>query len=167
MSKNLLRLIRYGLCGKYVFHGSPKLIDGLLLPNKTSRGSDGVVMYEGTSLHATPLLYVALNYLTIATQTCASGVCLFHATNTIDILCMDSKQTTSAALQMLFARGGYVYVLASERFSTTKGLGMLEVISRKAVQPVHRVRLSKNDAITLLRMLGTRIQMLPQDAGKV
>ena len=155
---NLLRLIRYGKCGKYVFHGSPRLIDGLLLPHKTTRtNTDGMVIYEGTSLHVTPWLYVALNYMTTATQTCNTSVNLLQAENTIVINCMDGKQMAPAALQLLFARGGYIYVLPSESFSTANGLGMLEMISRKPVQPVHYLRLSKNDAIALFRLLGTRL----------
>lgn len=159
-STKLMRLIRYGMSGQFVFHGSPTCIDGLLLPNHTTRvTADDRVMYDGISLHATRLLYVSLTYLAGRSDTleCTSGVDLFKATNTIVVSCEDPSQTKQAVFDMLYSRGGYVYVLPAERFTTTKGLGLLEVISLEAVQPVHRVRLSKNDLSALLKMLGTRI----------
>lgn len=157
-TNKLMRLIRYGMSGQYVFHGSPIRIDGMLLPNKSVRSTDSKVMYEGISLHATRLLYVSLSYLASkSTRTCTSGVDLFEATNTIAVSCEEPKKTKQAVFDMLYSDGGYIYVLPSECFTTKAGLGMLEVVSFEGVQPIHRVRLNKTDLSNLLRMLGTKI----------
>lgn len=160
MSKKIMGLIRYAMCGQYVFHGSPTRIDGKLLPNHTQRITGRRVMYDETSLHATPLLYVSLTYLArhpTLNQNCSSSVSLFKAENTMGISCADRKETLQATFDILFSRGGYVYVLPAERFSSRKGLGMLEVVSFKGEKPVDRVRLSKKEITTLFQMLGTHI----------
>lgn len=163
LAPKILTLVRAALSGRYVFHGSPTRIDGELQPSPTSRKNNGVVVYDAVSLHATPLLYVSLSYLAVKTLGYASGGSLHEPENELSVM-GPPAQSKDSIVQRLFGRGGYVYVLPADRFTTFAGLGRLEVASTSSVAYERRVHLTHGELLALLGVLGVRVKRVPMRA---
>lgn len=151
------------MCGKYVFHGSPIRINGDLRPNLNIRASPTTIIYEGISLHATRLLYISLTYLGSRAGNHLRGKEFFGTA--VDLNAADNtlvwrgppSMSLPDVFHLLFGKGGYVYVLPADRFSTVKGLGPLEIVSFDSVKPLRRIRLSEIELSAMFKLLGTHI----------
>lgn len=131
-----------------VFHGSPSLFD-VAKPSSTRRTAGGVVTYQSTSLHATPLFWVALAYTAKRGGRSSFGVSLFRDEKSVLIYGPVSLEESLAAL---YDGERYVYDFPAELFSWKEGLAPLEVVSCVELRPskVHVVR----DAVAAMREAG-------------
>ncbi|XWV26146.1 hypothetical protein QJ857_gp0933 [Tupanvirus soda lake] len=141
---------------KYVFHGSNQRFD-IVMPHPTKRiDIDGKITYEGTSVHATPELYIALSYTYDKSKRpyYFTGISLFELDNSIYV---SGQKSLEYSLEKLWPDNyfGYIYVLDAQKFFWKNGLGPLEVISYEPVKPI---KIFKIKNITkLLKKLGTKI----------
>ena len=158
MRKPIHEFIKLALDGGYVFHGSPTSFD-VLEPYQTQRRTNGVVVYDAVSAHATPLLCCALNYLAAPfdynngyENGYNNGVSLKEVpVREIEVF---GPKTRKDAMNHLFGRGGYMYAFKSNDFRHVRGLGMSEVISLTSVVPIYKVRLSYADILEMARFIG-------------
>ena len=136
--------------GKYVYHGSPSNFD-IAKPSYTRRGQyiDGKfeTAFEGTTLHATPHKWIALNYTHDKPRNLefihnskkyhySTGVSLFNNNKNILII---GQKTLEHSMKKLYGKGGYLYVFEAKDFTTAKGLGNLEVISYEPQKPIKKI----------------------------
>jgi hypothetical protein len=146
---------------KVVFHGSPTCFDEAK-PSPTKRIKGGKVIYDATSLHATPEIYIALSYTAKRVSVeieekrfhLATGVSLYQLDKTISII---GVKDLDFSLSKLFGTG-YLYVFDASDFHTTDGLGDLEVISTKPLKPLLRIEVK--DPVALLKSMNIRLQFV-------
>jgi hypothetical protein len=136
--------------GKYVFHGSPS--DFVIAkPSYTRRSKmiDGKleIVFEGTTLHATPYKWIALYYLHNKMQNLefinngkkyyySTGVSLFNNNKKVMIF---GQKNLEYSLKKIYGKGGYLYIFEEKNFTTAKGLGNLEVISYEPQKPIKKI----------------------------
>lgn len=147
------------LSGRYYFHGSPKGIRGPLKPSPTIRGGPDNITYQGTSLHATPVLHMALAYLAdrnALREGVSFGVNLFDADGLIRV------RGGRGIVRALYGRGGWLYALPrGPCFVNFHGLATHEVASFSPVEPSKRWRLSFDEWRALISAIGARVQVMP------
>jgi hypothetical protein len=161
MKQNIHLILKMALSGKYFFHGSSFKNDEVQ-PTPTTRASiikkQFKIKYKGTSLHATPCLYVALLYVAsrakIRDGQYGIACDLFENDNEIEVSGPSTKQD---AIQTLYGEGGYLYVLPKDDFVWFKGLGDLEVVSFSPVKPFKRFFISYEDWNELIKFTGTAV----------
>ena len=153
----LAEIVRAALSGEYYFHGSPKRIRGPLEPSPTTRGGVESISYRGTSLHATPVLYMALTYLadrSTAEKGWSFGVDLFNGGGEIMV------RGGRGAVRAMYGRGGWLYALPRDpRFVSFHGLATHEVASFSPVEPAKRWHLSFDEWRALLDAIGARVSL--------
>ena len=128
-----------------VYHGSPVEF-GTVKPkeNKRLRFEDGkeVITFQDISFHATPHKWIALAYALDGKQlyecdgkqACYNmGVSLFENNMTVVVYGVNSLEES---LEKLYGKRGYIYEYDAEHFFYTEGLGPLEVITKKEIDPL-------------------------------
>lgn len=152
---------------KYVHHGSKEPFETAVPKRQVRRDKDSRVIFDDVSFHATPYKWIALAYTydpkphTIGGQTARynMGVSLYEPVEEIVILGFESLE---ASLEKLYGDGGYLFAFEKEKFFHTKGLGNIEVITKKLLEPARVERI--DDPVSELRKLGVSFRFV--DAGK-
>jgi hypothetical protein len=134
-----------------VFHGSSHLFE-IAKPNFTQRISrGGEVTYQGTSLHATPHLWIALAYTATKGGSSNFGVSLF--TNDKIVLVFGTA-SLDQSLTGMYGGDRYVYEFPAESFAWKKGLGPLEVVSFEEQKPLKTITV--HDAVATMKEAGVK-----------
>lgn len=101
-----------------------------------------VVTFKDISFHATPHRWIALAYTYDSNETYEfegkrirynMGVSLYDNTKSIAVYGFNSLEES---LEKLYGKGGYVYHYDADHFFYTEGLGNLEVITQKEIDPI-------------------------------
>lgn len=131
---------------KSVYHGSPREF-GTVKPRENIRmrieKGEEIVTFKDISFHATPHRWIALAYTYNASESFNlegkqirynMGVDLYDNNKSISIYGFGSLEES---LEKLYGEGGYLYQYDADHFFYTEGLGDLEVITQKEIDPIH------------------------------
>lgn len=149
---------------KYVYHGSPREIEGeLAIPkrnirnrwNKETETYD--IIFDQESFHATPHKWIALAYtyksvpyeIDGKTAHYNIGVSLYDTNNEVIILGFKSLEDS---LEKLYGQGGYVYHFDKDKFLHKEGLGNREVIVEESIKPIEVERV--DNPVEVMKKLG-------------
>lgn len=138
-----------------VFHGSSFLFE-TARPSATQRVTKGEVVYEGTSLHATPYYWIALAFTARKGGSSNFGVSLFTDDKTVLVL---GSESLEKSLLELYEGDRYVYEFPAEPFAWQKGLGPLEVVSFEEQKP-SKVDIIR-DAVAVMKDAGVKFVFSP------
>jgi hypothetical protein len=129
---------------KIVFHGSPRKFDSETANPKLNRriNSEGKVIFNEESFHATPHKWIALAYTYTPKQIPGQpdgvlygmGVNLYEANMQVAIIGAGSLEESLFAL---YGDGGFVYHFDDGNFVYKEGLGNHEVVSNSPTRPLH------------------------------
>lgn len=136
LTPSVCTLLSLALSESYYFHGSPTKFD-VIKPSHTARRSRNakgvrVTVYEGDSVHMTPLLYIALAYVSKKLDPppppsekqipVVMGVSLKKNTNSIEIVRHDraAAANKSDAIKLLYQEGGYIYAVSRAEFDASR-----------------------------------------------
>lgn len=159
-----------GSDSRYVYHGSPQELDSeRAIPkrnirkkwNKETESYD--VIFDQESFHATPHKWIALAYTYKAAPFEIDGklahynmgVSLYDNNKQIDVYGFNSLEES---LQILYGKGGYLYHFDKDKFLYKEGLGNLEVITEKEVEPITVERI--DDPVEEMRNLGVSFKFI-------
>ncbi len=152
---------------QYVYHGSKDLFELAMPKRQIRKGYDKTgnleTIFEEVSFHATPYRWLALAYANTYPKIelngkqlhYSIGVDLYKYTEEIEIYGFESLERS---LEKIYGQGGYLYYFKKEDFHTTEGLGNLEMIATKPVQPVRTEKI-ENPADEL-RKLGISFKFI-------
>ncbi len=128
---------------KHVYHGSPRELDAdHAIPKRNVRGNtEGQVIFDEESFHATPHKWIALAYtytpvpyeLDGKTVQYNMGVNLYENTKEVAIFGFHSLKES---LGVLYGNGGYLYHFDKDKFIYKEGLGNSEVIISEPTKPI-------------------------------
>ena len=166
MRPRIKNLVRLALDGDFVFHGSPDSFDALK-PSRTERWSAGRLDYEGVSAHASRALGVAISYMAskrFHADGYKTGVNLksTHFDRRIAII-GPTESDLESSMKKLYGRGGYIYAFDATDFEFRKGLGVMEVATFKSLVPKHKFRVTHQDFLELVELLGITMLNLTAD----
>lgn len=129
---------------KYVFHGTneyKRISDPKTHRRSRGKGDQKEIIFEGVSFHATPHKWIAIAY----TYTPAIfkinnreayyniGIDLYNGKEEVEIYGINSLEES---LKALYRKGGYVLRFHKQDFYHSRGLGNLELITHKMIEPV-------------------------------
>lgn len=122
---------------KYVYHGS-EYMHTSSVPTRNCRITNGNVMFDKMSFHATPHKWIAVAYTYTPKEYTVNGK-KYHYNIGVNLkkyskdLYICGTQSLEHSLKQLYGNGGYITKFRAENFYWQEGLGSEEVIIEKEI----------------------------------